>query len=466
MSADVPDRRYGRTPATAPGPSGPQMAKAFLDIRRNPLAFLETMRDRYGSIVQFPIPMPPTYLVADPDAARRVLVGNARSYGKRTLQYRALSLVTGEGLLTADTDVWRNQRRVVQPAFHHRAIEAVVGHAATAGERLADRWLAGGSTTRIVDIDPGVMAAAMEVVGSSLFGSDLSREADDLAEATLAALDIVIARARVPVSPPSWVPTPGNVRLRRSVRTLDEAVARLIVHRRAQPRRDDADPDLLDLLMASAVPGRAGIIGIRDQVVTFVVAGHETVASAMGWALWLLAGDASARAQVESEIDRVLGDRAPGIADIADLTWTSAVFDEALRLFPPAWLLTRRALAEDRLGGRSIPAGSLVILSPYLVHRDPEVWPEPARFRPERFVPGADDGPHVRRDEAYWPFGAGPRLCIGRDFARLEAVAMLAVLLRRVRVERVPGLADPVARPLVTIRPEAGLPLRVVSRRA
>ncbi|MCX8527491.1 MAG: cytochrome P450, partial [Candidatus Nanopelagicales bacterium] len=191
-------------------------------IRRNPLRALAATWRHYGDVVQYPIPRPPTYLVNDPDGVRRVLVGNARNYGKSTIQYRALSLVTGEGLLVANTEPWRRQRRLVQPAFHHETLEGVVDHGNTALSGVRATWdaLPEGS---VADVDATMMHAALEVVGHALFGTDLSSDAERLASATLTALDVVVARARVPITPPAWVPTPANRRLQGAVAQLDSA---------------------------------------------------------------------------------------------------------------------------------------------------------------------------------------------------------------------------------------------------
>jgi cytochrome P450 len=454
---DYAGRSFVGTPATAPGPLGPDMLRSFGAIRRNPLEYLGAVWREYGDVVQFPIPRPPSYLVNDPEAVRRVLVTNARNYGKSTIQYRSLSLVTGEGLLVADTEPWRRQRRLVQPAFHHETLEHLVGHVDTAAQRMFRQWDAL-PTGAVVDVDAAMMHAALEVVGHALLGTDLSADADRLARATLAALDVVVARARVPVTPPSWVPTPANRTLQAAVRELDDAVRRMMDERR---RRPEAVPqDMLDLLLSSRDEDGAGLsaVEVRDQVVTFIVAGHETVASALTWSWGLLAGDPKSQQRLQAESDAVLGGRAPTFADLARLPFARAVFDETLRLFPPAWLITRNARAADVLGGREIPAGALVIMSPWLMHRHPSSWDEPEAFRPERFLAEGIDR------SAYLPFGAGPRLCIGRDFAYVEAVLLLAAIAGRYEVAFPDGTGMPHAEPLVTVRPVGGLPLRVVRR--
>lgn len=451
----VSGRTYFRTPATAPGPSGPEMAAALFRIRRNPLQFLADMWSEFGDVVQFPIPSPPTYLVNDPQGVRQVLIAHARNYDKRTIQYRSLSLVTGEGLLSAPTSVWRRQRPLVQPAFHHETLTDVVGHISVAAQRLFDSWeqRADGA---IVDLDAAMMHTALEIVGRALFGTDLSDDADELAAATLEALEVVVARARVPITPPGWVPSPGNLRLRRSVARLDAAVERMLAERgmRETPR------DMLDLLIAARDVSGAGLstLEIRDQIVTFIVAGHETVASALTWAWALLAREPEMQERLAEEAQSVLGGRLPEFTDYSKLPFARAVFDESLRLYPPAWLITRNADEEDMIGDVRILPKSLIIISPWLVHRHPDAWPHPDRFQPDRFLEG-----HYDRT-MFIPFGAGMRQCIGKDFAYVEGVLLLAAIAQRFEFRYPAGGLPPRAEPLVTIRPVDGLPL-VMHRR-
>jgi cytochrome P450 len=446
---------------TAPGPAGGDMLRSIGAIRRDPLAFLAAMQAAHGDVLQLPLPVPPTYLVTDPDAVRRVLVTNAKSYGKRTLQYTTLALVTGEGLLTADTEAWRPQRRIIQPAFHRASLELVAGHVRSGVDRLVERWSR--DAGQVVDVDAAMMRLALEVVGSSLFGSDLSHDAERLADATLAALDVVVKKARSPFPVPVSVPTPTNVVLRRAVAKLDASVDAMLGDRAARPLPDGCPPrDMLDLLLAAHDDdgSRLSRRQVRDQVVTFIVAGHETVASALTWAWHLLVTNPDALGRLREEVDAVCPDGTPGFDDLARLPWTSAVLDETLRLYPPAWLVTRRSLAADVLAGFAVPADALVIVSPWLVHRHAASWSNPERFDPSRFL-GVDG--LRRRDlvasSAYLPFGAGPRLCVGRDMALLEGALVLASLVARVDLEAVGP--PPRAVPLVTIRPADGLPMRV-----
>ena len=404
------------------------------------MRYLEQTARSYGPVAQFPVPVPPSYLVTSASGAQHVLVANARNYGKRTIQYSALSLVTGEGLLTADTQQWKDRRRIVQPAFHHASISLIDAHVARALQKLLAELKA--QDGQIIDVDAAMMHMALDIVGGALFGTDLSGDAAEFAQATLNALDVVVARARMPLSPPGWVPTRNNLKLNRALRKIDAAVTKILNGRRGpipeQPR------DMLDLLLAAHSDDTTSLTAqqVRDEIVTFIVAGHETVASALTWTWQLLATNPSAydRLIVEADQDR-------------EATWAKAVFDEALRMYPPAWLITRNAIESDVIEGVEIPAGALIIMSPWVVHRDPEYWDQPNVFNPERFV----DPRHNR--SAYFPFGAGPRLCIGRDMALLEARLILHGVSKHIRFEAVEP--DVQAVPLVTIRPKDGLHMRV-----
>ncbi len=447
---------------TAPGPTGGDMLRAFGQIRGDALGFLEESWRRHGDVVQFPIPTPPTYLVTHPDYVRQVLQGNHRGYGKDTIQYRNLALVTGNGLLAADTEPWRRQRKAVQPAFRPSALAQVGAHAAAAAARLADRWgqLPDGA---IIDVEHDMMTCALEIVGAALFGSDWQDEAGDLVAATQEGLRAVVARTRNPLAAPLRVPTPGNRRLRSAVARLDRQVAQVVAARRAAPAAELAarQPDMLDVLLTG---GMLSPREVRDQVVTFIVAGHETVASALTWCWYLLGEHPWAADALAAEARRQ-----PGSGDAQGLPWATAVFDESLRLYPPGWLITRQAVAPDDLGGHRIPAGALVLISPYLVHRHPAAVPDqwqewergadPEAFDPERF----QAHPPASVNGTYIPFGAGPRLCIGREMARVEGAVVLAGLAREFRLEPVAG--RPVGRnPMVMLKPKPELLMRVRRR--
>jgi cytochrome P450 len=424
----------------------------------NPLGWLERQVAKHGDLVALPLPRTPVLLVNTPSGARRVLQENHRNYTKQTVQYGALSLVTGEGLLTADGERWRRHRRVMQPAFHPGGLPDVANHTLLAAGRLRRRWDAAGPGVP-VDADAATMRAMLEVVGRTLFADDLADAGERVVTAVETALGVVLARARSPFAsgPLGRLPTPSRRRLDRATATLD-AVCDDVVRRRRAQGVDGGDVDLLARLLRADLDDQE----VRNELVTLVIAGHETVASALTWTLYLLAGAPGVQGRLHAELDDVLAGRPPAWADLARLTYTRAVIDEALRLYPPAWVITRRALAADDVDGIALPAGTLVLISPWLLHRREPAWPAPLSFDPARFL--GDRAETARRRGDYLPFGTGPRLCIGRDFALVEAVLMLAALLRDRTVRRPPGAPDPRVDALVTLRPRGGLPVLMTPR--
>jgi cytochrome P450 len=451
-------KRPGQPPViTAPGPSSFDMLKALPRIRNDQLGFMTETRERYGDVVQFPVPNTTAYMISHPDDVDHVMRVHARTYGKDTIQYRSLQLVTGEGLLAADTGPWRRQRRLVQPAFHHEAVAGVADHVQNATHRLLGEWdqLPDGT---VVDFDAAMKHTALDVVGHALFGTDLSGDAERIADATMDGLDVIVARARNPIVFPQWIPTRRNRQLERCLTTLDTSVAAMVADRQENGPR--TPPDMLDLLLgATDGDDRFTVQQVRDQVVTFLVAGHETVANNLVWTWWHLANNPDAFATLQAEIDAVLDGRFPTLADYPNLTYTRAVIDESLRLNPPGWVVSRKNEEPDQLRGHEIPANSLLIISPWVIHRHPDFWTEPDTFDPTRFLP--ENAERLARG-SYLPFGTGPRQCIGRDFALYEAVLMLAGIAQRYNVS--PGPREPRLQPLVTLGPADGLLLHVARR--
>lgn len=439
---------------TAPGPSGAEMLRQLRDIQRMPHEFLLSCARTYGGVTQFPIGNLPVYAVSDPAGVRHILQDNARNYTKDTIQFNTLALVTGEGLLTSDGDYWLRQRRMMQPAFHRQRVAAFGRTMVGATEKMLARWdsLPDGVT---LDIDHEMMKLTLEIVGQTLFSTDLSAAAGDLVQAVLITLDYIVYRAQTPLALPPFAPTPRNRAFNRALQTLDNAVYRLIAARRAESTKIQ-NGDLLDLLLAARTGDGQPMSDrqLRDEIITLIIAGHETVASALTWTWYLLAKNPTVTTALATELAQRLNGRPPSVDDLPNLPYTRAVFDEALRLYPPAWLITRKAQTMDEVAGRVIPADALVIISPYVVHRDERLWPESEAFRPERFL--GEAAPRL----GYLPFGGGPRLCIGNTFALVEGALILATVAQRYRLLAEPGHAVQ-AEPLVTLRPRGGLPLRL-----
>lgn len=432
-------KRYGwNTPVTAPGPVGSEMFKQMRKIMKDPLTFLVESHQNHGEVVQFPIPFPATYSVSSAKAAKEVLATNHKDMSKRTVQYNNLSLVTGEGLLTAESSAWRPRRRMLQPAFHHEMVSLSQAHVVAGLERLDAKWLlATASGDAVVDMDEAMMTLALEITCGALFGLDVESEAHELTSATLTALHGVVARAQNPLSLPLSFPTPSNLRMSRAIKRLDRAVAEIVSNRARNPLPADAPiRDMLDVLLDPDVEVPLTSEQIRDEIVTFLVAGHETVASALTWAWDQLVRNPEEMIQLREKPER-----------------SNLVFDESLRLFPPAWVISRKTTEDVVVEGVRIPAKSLVIVSPWVVHRNESNWETAAEFNPDRFV----DGPPQL---GYLPFGSGPRLCIGREMAKLEGSMILAYLAKNWDFSSVHSGETPIEAS-VTLRPIGGLPIRI-----
>jgi len=443
---------------TAQRPPGPEPVQMLASLRRmltDPLGYLSWARDTYGPVAEFAVADPPALLLSSPADVHHVLVANHRAYTKRTIQYDTLATVTGDGLLVSDPPLWTRRRAMVQPGFHRAGLAAVADHTVAAAQTEADGLLT--AAPGPLDIDEAMMHAALQVVGAALFSTDLSGQAATLVPAVLTALDRVVVRARSPWLPPASVPTPGNVRLRSALATIDAAVATMVDERR---RRGEPGDDVLGLLLGEQMHSLSAddLAGVRNEVVTLLIAGHETVASALTWTWHLLSNHPDEYARLLDEVDAL--DGPPRLADLPRLPFTRAVFDEALRLYPPAWVITRTVAEPDVLSGYPVEPGTLVLISTYALHRDPSLWDDPDAFAPTRWLEGGDPAPRW----SYIPFGAGIRQCIGKDFALVEGVLMLATLAQRLVVRRSPRRPQPPVAALVTLRPKRGLWLDVHRR--
>ena len=432
-------KRYGwNTPVTAVGPQGGAMLRNIKKITSDPLTYLDATWAEFGDVVQFPIPKPATYLVTSPEGAKEVLVNQHNETSKRTLQYNNLSLVTGEGLLTADTQAWRPRRRMLQPAFHKEMVALSAHHIEAGLAKLDTQWTEITSDgPAIIDIDHAMMSLALEITCGALFGIEVDDDVDEITSATLTALHGVVARARNPISLPLVIPTPANLKMKRAIKRLDKAVDAILVSRELN-KLPDQEPirDMLDVLLDPDLESPLTKQQIRDEIATFIVAGHETVASALTWAWHLLVTNPDELQKLKQ-----------------DPTRSPLVFDESLRLYPPAWVITRRTLSDITVDDVLIPANSLVIVSPWLVHRNPKAWTDPNAFMPDRFKAGT---PQL----GYIPFGAGARLCIGKEMARLEGSQILAHIATTWNIESVHTSEVPIDAS-VTLRPVAGMPVRI-----
>jgi cytochrome P450 len=435
-------------------PPGPDLNAfaALRAFRRDPLSLLERLAP-YGDVVRIRVPRSDAYLLNHPDLVQGALVSDHRAFHKGpTIQ--AAKMLLGSSLLTSEEEVHHRQRRLIQPMFHHERIasygDTMVRHA----ERSETRWTDGAT----VDIQAEMSALTLAVVGETLFGTDV----DEARSATVrrAMTDTLGMFDRV-YSPLFRLlvrlPSPTMRRYHRLEADLNRVIAEMIAERRATGVTGN---DLLSLLLRAREDGTGmGDGQVRDEALTLFLAGHETTAIALTWTWWLLSRNQDAERRLHAELDAVLGDRAPTVADLPNLPTAQAVVSESLRLRPPVWAMGRTAVAEHRANGHTIPPGSIVVIAPWLLHHDGRWWPEPSTFRAERWL----DGEQERRPRyAFVPFGAGPRVCIGEPFARLEAAMIAASVGRRWRFEASTEL-EPELQAVITLRPRGGLPM--VARR-
>ena len=437
-----------------PGPTPQELLPRLKNLRENPLEFLVDLARSHGPVARIPVPMMNVFSLAEPNAVKQVLQDNAKNYSKKTLQYTNLALVAGQGLVTSDGEFWLRQRRMAQPAFHRNRIAGFADDMTTAAGHLLERWKQQEGQT--LDIDHEMLEMTLEIVGKTLFSADLRDEATRLVRATLQALDFVMYRAQNPFAAPMFVPTPHNQKFKQALKTLDDTIYKLIKERRRSAPRDDL---LSMLLEARSEDGQAMTdLQLRDELITIITAGHETVAGALAWTWHLIAQHPQVEQKLHAELAQVLGRRTPTVEDLPKLPYTKAVFDETLRLYPTVWLITRYAVGSDEIGGYSIPKGSLVITSPYIVHRQPTVWPDPEAFKPERFL---EENTVPRY--AYIPFGGGPRLCIGNNFALLEGQLIIATLAQHFRLRHAKDTPVEIS-VMSTIRPKGGLWMKIEGR--
>ena len=427
-------------------------------MSRDPLGFFSGLRREYGRFAHYRIGRRHVWFVADPELIEEVLVKRARSFIKDQ-GLESTKPLLGEGLLTSEGELHRRQRRLAQPAFHHARIASYATTMVEHGVRARDRWRDG----QVLDFMGEMMRLSLGIVGKTLFDSDIASDADTIARALGAAMS-TFTLARVPF----WrlllhVPIPSTLRFARARRELDEIVYGLIAeHRRTANDRGDL---LSMLLLARDEEGGTGAMTdrqLRDEAMTILLAGHETTAVALAWTFYLLAQNPQIEAALHEELDSVLRGAPPTSADVKRLPYLEMLLSESMRLYPPAWAVGRRAHEPVPLGEYELRPGDAAVMAQWVVHRDPELWPEPLRFDPLRFAPARNA---ARHRFAYFPFGGGPRVCIGDGFAWLAGALLTATIAQRWRLELVPGQeVAPLAR--VTLRLRNGLKLLARSRRS
>jgi cytochrome P450 len=436
-----------------PGPPRTQTVQLLARMVRNRLEVMEYAVNNYGDAVRLPLGHKTLHVFNQPAHAGHVLVDNAANYRKGIGQVHARR-VMGDGLLTSDGELWRGQRKAMQPLFQARRLAGLVAVMAEEAEKFVVR-LRESVGSGPVDIRDEMTGLALGVLGRSLLDADLG-----MFETIGPSLEVVQDQALFEVmslgAVPLWVPLPRQIRFRRAKKDLQDIVDRLAADGSSRTGGEDVISRLLESVRHEPDP-RIGRERMRDELVTLLLAGHETTASTMSWAFYLLDKHPEVWERVHAEAVQVYSKGTPDVETLHQLRFTGNVIQETLRLYPPVWLLPRIAEQADEIGGYRVPAGADVLISPYLMHRNPALWADPLRFHPDRFDQQGTPGGHRY---AYIPFGAGPRFCIGNNLGMMEATLVLSAVARDLRLRKVPGY-EVVGEPMLTLRVRGGLPMTV-----
>jgi cytochrome P450 len=444
-----------------PGPKGVRLALSLLAHRAFPLGFLMELAREFGDVVHFRFGLKHAFFVRHPDAIKTVLVTKQESFHKGVgLQWAKLYL--GQGLLTSEGEFHHRQRRLVQPAFHRTRLTAYGRIMSAYADEMGDTWQEGAT----LDVAEEMRRLTLAIVGKTLFDADVKDVAPDISESLTSIHELFPLAYRFALPLPGLLhrlPLPSNLRFRKAVKRLDEIVYRLIHERRHSSLGGE---DLLSTMLLAHDEARNGQgmtdVQVRDEVMTLLLAGHETTANALTWTWYLLSQHPEVEEQLRSELVTVLGARPATVEDLPRLTYAQRVLTEAMRLYPPSFGLGRRALTDVSVGDWVIPAGSLVLLSQFVTQRDARFFPDPLRFDPDRWL--AREDRTAPPEFAYFPFGGGARRCAGEQFAWMEAILVMATLARRWRLRLVPG--HPVElQSLVVLRPKFGMRMRPECRR-
>ncbi|MHA7629494.1 cytochrome P450 [Corallococcus sp. M7] len=443
-----------------PGPRGHLLMGILPDVRRDILGCLRGLHRQYGDVVRYRLGPMRSHLVAHPDAVKHVLQDHVKNYTKDHLSYRMGRWITGNGLLTSTGDFWLRQRRLAQPAFHRQRIAGMAAGMVRQTQGLLQRWETAAANGTPVGINEEMMRLTLAIVGEALFGASVEAQAGQVGASFTELSQQIAERFRTFRMLPPVLPTRYDRAFRDARATLMGTVQGIIATRR---ERGDDTGDLLSMLMLARDEDTGE--GMTDEqlgseVMTMLLAGHETTATSLSWVWGLLSKHPEVEARLHTELDAVLGGRAPTVEDVPKLGYTKQVVEETMRLYPAAVIFSRSVEEDDVIGGFHIPKGTWVDVSPYVTQRHPDFWEEPEAFRPERFAPEAAA---KRHRFAYFPFSGGPRQCIGNSFAMMEAQLVLATVAQRYRLREAPGFTlEPDSH--LTLRPKGALPMYLERR--
>lgn len=424
-------------------------------MAKAPLAFFTENYAAMGPIYWVKSPIRKICVLNDPELVKYVLQDNNKNYTK-SFGYDPLKLLLGTGLLTSEGDFWRKQRRLAQPAFHKEKLAAIVDTMITCTGQMLQRWqkLEGDE----INVSAEMNRIALDIVSKSLFISNVEAEMDKISKWVTVAIERGSERIRSPFKLPVWVPTPGNRQEATAIKVLNEVVNSIIEKRRAEGKSYD---DLLSMLMdARDEETGEGMSNeqLRYEVMTIFIAGHETTANALTWAFYLLAQNPQVVQKLKAEVADVTQGNPLTFDHLKNLQYTRRVIEETMRVYPPAWIIGRKTIADDEIGGYHIPAGTNCLIPTISIHHSAKFWPDPEKFDPERFAP---ENIKEHQRFTYFPFGGGPRLCIGNNFAMMEMQVVLASIMQKYHLifgERAEINLDP----LITLRPDKNIYLKLV----
>jgi cytochrome P450 len=441
------------------GPRSLNPLKSTLAFQSSPLQFVAELQKQYGDIAQFRFVVWLTVFISHPDYIKHVLQDNHRNYDKDVLVFQILRPLAGNGLVTViGGDDWLYQRRLVQPAFHRQRIAALGTLMTNATNVMLQQWDTYARERQVFDVATEMTNLTLQIVSKSLFNVDVSAKTNSFSQAFSQVNAFLIKYLYMPL-PPLFIPTSRNRSFWAAVRTMD-AVVYEIIHNRRLLQEDIGD--LLSVLLNAVDENKQKMNDkqLRDEIITLLLAGHETSANALAWTWYLLTQHPEIEERLHAELDQVLAGRIPTVEDLPQLNYTRMILEEAMRLYPPAWLVMRRAIQEDEIDGYHIPANSYILWSPYLSHRHPDFWEKPEQFYPEHF---STEHSAKRPRHAYIPFSSGPRMCLGNVFAMVEMQLIIATIVQQYRVLLAPR--HPVEpEPLLSLRPKNGILVSIERR--
>lgn len=444
-------------PPVAPGPKGIPLVGNLPEFQRKRHLYIEELWRKYGDVVGLKLGPLPVNVLVRPEHVRRVLVDNKDNYVKGR-GFRSVRMLLGNGLFVSEGEFWQKQRRMMQPPFTAKSVPQFTESMIESTLDMLERWEGFAARDESFEMNYEMTRITLSIIGKTMLGIDLATEGPAVSAALIDVLKFIGNASFRSFGVPLYVPTPGNVRFRKALATLDEIVHKIIRNQQAAPKHN-----LLTMLIDARDPETGtGMTPqqLRDEIITIFLAGHETTAIVLTWTWYLLSQYPDAEKKLHAELETVVAGRIPTAADLPKLVYCKMVVEEAMRLYPPVWMFPRDAVADDEIGGYKIPKGTILLLCQFLAQRHPDYWENPEVFDPERFAP---EKAGLRSQMAYYPFGMGPRTCIGNHFAIMEAQLVLAIIAQKFRPRPLAG-QDIRPQSMATFRPAHGIHMKLERR--